>query len=74
MKINCISCGHDTHLDDHYDNYEGAIRCWGCNCLMEVRIEDGDIRSVKRLLDNSKPTISRQYATPQQEDVSLTSS
>ncbi|MDS4059777.1 MAG: hypothetical protein RKP73_14590 [Candidatus Contendobacter sp.] len=54
MKINCISCGHDIHLDDNYDNYEGAIRCWVCSSMLDIRVEDGSIRSVKRMQDGGR--------------------
>ena len=47
MKINCVSCGHRVDLDNAYGNYDGPIRCFVCNCLLEVKITSGDIISVK---------------------------
>jgi len=47
MKINCVSCGHRVDLDNAYGNYDGPIRCFVCNSLLEVKITQGDIISVK---------------------------
>lgn len=54
MKINCVACGHHIQLDDAYDNYEGAVRCWVCGSMLDIRVEDGSIRSVKRMLDGNR--------------------
>ena len=47
MKINCLSCGHKVDLDDAYEDYEGHIRCFACSTLLEVRTEEGRVKSVK---------------------------
>ena len=47
MKINCLTCGHTVDLDDAYAEYEGIIRCFVCSALLEVRIQEGNIKSVK---------------------------
>jgi len=49
MKINCLSCGHKLDLDDVYDNYEGQIKCFICGALLEIRTEEGYLKSVKFL-------------------------
>jgi transcription elongation factor Elf1 len=46
MKINCISCGHKVDLDDAYDDYEGQVKCFACGTLLEIRTEQGNIKSV----------------------------
>jgi hypothetical protein len=46
MKINCISCGFKIDLDDAYSDYEGTVRCYTCETLINVKIEDGMIKSV----------------------------
>jgi hypothetical protein len=47
MKINCLSCGHNVDLDDAYtDNYEGAIKCYGCDATLEIKTEQGSLRGV----------------------------
>jgi DNA-directed RNA polymerase subunit N (RpoN/RPB10) len=47
MKINCLSCGHKVDLDDAYDAYQGLIRCLTCAAMMEIKTEEGQLRSVR---------------------------
>lgn len=47
MKINCLSCGHYIDLDDAYSDYEGAIKCYACSAVLEVKLADGLVKSVK---------------------------
>ncbi len=53
MKINCLSCGHTVDLDDAYSDYEGQIKCYTCNALLEVKLSDSLIKSVKLYRQNS---------------------
>jgi hypothetical protein len=46
MKINCVSCGHNMTLDDAYDNFEGMFKCWVCGGLFQVKIAEGEVKSV----------------------------
>ena len=47
MNIRCLSCGHIIDLDDAYSDYEGQIRCYTCNALLEVKLSDSLIKSVE---------------------------
>jgi len=47
MKINCLSCGHTVDLDETYSDYEGQVKCFTCNALLEVKLEEGLIKAVK---------------------------
>lgn len=47
MKINCPSCGFSLKLDDAYDDYEGQVKCWTCGALLDIKTEDGNIKSVR---------------------------
>jgi len=47
MKINCLSCGHKVDLDDVYDDYEGQVKCFVCGALLEIRAEEGHLKSLK---------------------------
>lgn len=47
MKINCLSCGHTIDLDDNYSDYEGQVKCYGCNALLEIKLEGSLVKSVK---------------------------
>lgn len=47
MKINCISCGHKVDLGDAYDDYEGQVKCYICANILEIRTQEGNVRSVR---------------------------
>jgi hypothetical protein len=47
MKINCLSCGHKLDLDDAYDDFEGQVKCFVCDALLDVELSEGSVRSVK---------------------------
>ena len=47
MKINCLSCGHNIVLEDaSYGDYEGAIKCYACGAILDVKLTDGSVKSV----------------------------
>jgi hypothetical protein len=47
IKINCLSCGFKIDLDDAYDDYEGQVKCLTCHALLDIRLDQGNIRGVK---------------------------
>lgn len=47
MQVNCISCGHKVSLGDSYDDYEGLVKCFVCGTLLEIKAEEGKLKSVK---------------------------
>jgi len=47
MKINCVSCGHKLDLDDVYDDFEGQVKCFACTALLEIKTEEGRLKSVR---------------------------
>ena len=49
MKINCLSCGYTLELDEAYSDYEGQVKCYICSALLEVKLEDSHVKSVKFL-------------------------
>ena len=59
MKINCISCGHKLDIGDAYGDYEGAVKCFVCGTLLEIRTEQGSLRSMK-LLSNLPPSFTEE--------------
>jgi DNA-directed RNA polymerase subunit N (RpoN/RPB10) len=46
MKINCLSCGHKVDIGDAYDDYEGQIKCYVCGGILEIKTEEGNLKSV----------------------------
>lgn len=67
MKLNCVSCGHNVDLRNNYDDYEGQIKCFVCGTLLNIRTEDGQVRSVA--FASSTPPISN--STTQQATADL---
>lgn len=49
MKINCLSCGFTIDLDESYGEYEGAIKCYACEAMLEVKLTEERVKSVKLL-------------------------
>ena len=49
MKINCLSCGHRIELDEAYSDYEGQVKCYACSALLEIKLEESLVKSVKFL-------------------------
>jgi len=45
MNIRCLSCGHTIDLEECYCDYEGQIKCYTCQALLEVKVNDGLVRS-----------------------------
>jgi hypothetical protein len=46
MKLNCLCCGHKIDLDDAYDDYAGQVKCFACSGVLEIRTEEGMVKSV----------------------------
>ena len=46
MKINCLSCGHKVDLGDAYDDYKGSVKCMACKALLEIRTDQGQLKSI----------------------------
>lgn len=47
MKINCIFCGHNFDLNDAYDDYEGEVKCWICGGILDIKVQEGKLKSLK---------------------------
>ena len=46
MRVNCLSCGHKLDLGDAYDDYAGQVKCLVCGAMLEIRTEEGNVKSV----------------------------
>jgi len=55
MKINCISCGHSVDLRDAYEDYEGLIKCFVCGAVLEIRTNQGSLKSVRFVRTGPQP-------------------
>ena len=47
MKINCLSCGHKVDLADAYDDFEGAVKCFACGAILEIKTAEGNVKTVQ---------------------------
>ena len=56
MKINCLSCGHKVVLDDAYDNYEGQVKCFACSAILEIKTEEGNVKTVQFVKRAPRPS------------------
>lgn len=55
VKIICVSCGHKVDLGDSYDDYAGQVKCVACTALLEIKTEDGSLRSVAVVRELTTP-------------------
>lgn len=35
-------------LGDAYEDYEGEVKCWGCQAVLEVTLQEGRLKAMKR--------------------------
>lgn len=56
MKINCLGCGHKVDLDEAYSDYHGPVKCNACGAVLEVKLSEGCIKSVKVLEPGGRPS------------------
>lgn len=38
-------------LSDAYEDFEGEVRCWGCQTSLEVVLHEGKLRSIRRMTE-----------------------
>ncbi len=60
MKINCLACGHKFELDQAYDDYEGQVKCYICGALLEIKTEEGKLKSLK-FLKMARPSVEEAF-------------
>ncbi len=63
MKINCVSCGFNVNLTDAYDDYEGQVKCFTCGATLEIKIQEGNVRTVKSFKAVSRPPAEAVFQT-----------
>ena len=56
MEINCIGCGFKVDLAGSYDDYIGQIKCFACGAIMEIATQQGEVRAVRAVTEESNPT------------------
>lgn len=48
IRLNCLACGHSMDLGDAYEDYAGEVKCWGCQAVLEVTLQEGKLKAMKR--------------------------
>jgi hypothetical protein len=43
-------------LDEAYDDYEGQIKCIACKAVLEIKTEEGKLKSVKIVKMELRPS------------------
>ncbi len=51
MRVNCLTCGHMVDLGDNYDDYEGPVKCFVCRATLEIRTEEGKLKTLNLVKD-----------------------
>jgi hypothetical protein len=46
-----------VELEDAYEDYAGQIKCYVCNAIMEIKCQDGKIKSVKLARSVGRPAL-----------------
>jgi len=46
-----------VELDDAYDDYSGQIKWYACHAIMEIKSEDGKLKSVKLARGVARPAV-----------------
>jgi len=50
LKIRCLSCSHNINLEyESYSDYGGEIKCYACGAILEVKLSEEHVKSVKLL-------------------------
>lgn len=48
IKLNCLACGHSVELGEAYEDYAGEVKCWGCQAVLEVTLQEGKLKAMKQ--------------------------
>ena len=51
IKLNCLGCGFPLDLGEAYEDYQGEVRCWGCQTVLEVTMREGKLMTMRRTGD-----------------------
>jgi len=45
MRLNCLSCGFTIDMDNAYGDYDGQIKCVICKAVLNIKTEEGELKS-----------------------------
>jgi 16S rRNA U516 pseudouridylate synthase RsuA-like enzyme len=50
-------------LSEAYEDFEGEVRCWGCQAALEVVLHEGKLRSIRRMPESANRAVARRGET-----------
>ena len=56
MRVICLTCGHKVEVDSSYSDYEGQVKCLVCSSLLQIKAEEGSIKSVSMVKAGKRPS------------------
>jgi hypothetical protein len=56
MRLNCLSCGYLVDLDPAYSDYEGPFKCVICGAVLNIKTEDGKLKSASIAKVGQRPS------------------
>ena len=56
MRVICLTCGHKIEVDSSYSNYEGQIKCFVCDSILQIKTEKGEFKSVSIVKAGIRPS------------------
>ncbi len=56
MRLNCLSCGHMLDLDNAYADYDGQFKCVICGAVLEIKTEEGKLKSASVAKAGQRPS------------------
>ena len=59
MRLNCLSCGYTLDLDNSYGDYDGQIKCVICGAVLNIKTEDGNLKSASVAKAGQRPSEKR---------------
>jgi len=59
MRLNCLSCGYTVDLDNAYWDYDGQFKCVICGAVLNLKIEEGKLKSASVAKAGQRPSEKR---------------
>lgn len=59
MRLNCLSCGYMLDLDNAYADYDGQFKCVICGAVLNLKIEEGKLKSASVANAGQRPSEKR---------------
>ena len=61
MRLNCLSCGYTVDLDNAYWDYDGQFKCVVCGAVINIKTEEGKLKSASVAKAGQRPSEKRAF-------------